>query len=452
MTKLDECVKTVDPALIVFDSPTKGAGTPSSNFRPTNRPNHMGVDIDIKDSPVYAVEDGLVWLTLKNHKDYGNAIIIRHTANYYSLYAHLQDDGIDVKRNECVEKGDAIGTSGNTGRSTGPHLHFEVLRLPDGVEISQSGVNNKGKAATGVKSTEYRLDPSFIFSPERQSLLKVESSAAAKASLLPGAIANAAIFGMAATVWSGALGILDIWMKIIGTAALNLTATSITYLSVKSSLVSKERKKLESVRNKLGLIISSEVVAKQLARAELTGKRSANQQRKIEVKIRSEIDGAKGVASAAGTELSKLRGELSTVRGEIASVQRSASEKIRTAEDAAKKREEVEQRLAALSSRESEIGTRAQEAAEQLKGAGSDAAQAAARFEASALAREKYIHEHESSDNRKSATEVQTADEPIATTQDSTYRTIILRAGEPDDESVNVVDDAPESKMLFLKP
>ncbi|WP_129839115.1 M23 family metallopeptidase [Streptomyces sp. RFCAC02] len=60
---------------------------------------------------------------------YGNAIVIKHTDGLYTQYAHLSE--IDVTVGQQVSTGDMIGLSGNTGNSSGPHLHFEVRTTPD---------------------------------------------------------------------------------------------------------------------------------------------------------------------------------------------------------------------------------------------------------------------------------------------------------------------------------
>jgi murein DD-endopeptidase MepM/ murein hydrolase activator NlpD len=56
--------------------------------------------------------------------NYGKTIIIAHQQGYTTLYGHL--DKILVKRGQVVRQGEKIGTMGNSGRSTGPHLHFEL--------------------------------------------------------------------------------------------------------------------------------------------------------------------------------------------------------------------------------------------------------------------------------------------------------------------------------------
>ena len=67
-------------------------------------------------------------------KAYGKVILIKHKAGYSTLYAHL--DELKVAAGEKVEKGHKIGTVGSTGYSTGPHLHYEVLK--DGENLDPS--------------------------------------------------------------------------------------------------------------------------------------------------------------------------------------------------------------------------------------------------------------------------------------------------------------------------
>jgi murein DD-endopeptidase MepM/ murein hydrolase activator NlpD len=87
---------------------------------------HSGIDIYApQGSKVLATADGVVvfagW-----YGDYGKTVIIRHPSGYLTLYAHLSK--IDVREGQRVKAGDVVGRVGSTGRSTGSHLHYEVIR------------------------------------------------------------------------------------------------------------------------------------------------------------------------------------------------------------------------------------------------------------------------------------------------------------------------------------
>ena len=87
---------------------------------------HSGVDIDAKiGDPVVATADGIVEHAGR-YKSYGEAVIIEHKGEYQTLYGHLSK--IRVKEGQSVKAGDIIGYAGSTGRSTGPHLHYEVIK------------------------------------------------------------------------------------------------------------------------------------------------------------------------------------------------------------------------------------------------------------------------------------------------------------------------------------
>lgn len=85
---------------------------------------HNGQDIVVDvGTPVKATGDGKV-IFAGQKVGYGNVVIINHGFGYKTVYAHLSD--ILVKQNQEVKRGDVIAKSGNTGLSTGPHLHYEV--------------------------------------------------------------------------------------------------------------------------------------------------------------------------------------------------------------------------------------------------------------------------------------------------------------------------------------
>jgi murein DD-endopeptidase MepM/ murein hydrolase activator NlpD len=87
--------------------------------------HHKGVDLSAsRGTPIYAPADGVVEVVRPNKQGYGNLLKIRHAFGFSTLYAHL--DSFKVKSGHFVHKGELIATSGNTGLSTAPHLHYEV--------------------------------------------------------------------------------------------------------------------------------------------------------------------------------------------------------------------------------------------------------------------------------------------------------------------------------------
>jgi murein DD-endopeptidase MepM/ murein hydrolase activator NlpD len=86
---------------------------------------HWGIDFSLDiGTPVYATGDGKVKWTRNSISGYGKQIEIDHGFGYITKYAHL--DQFAVKKGQVVKRGDLIGYSGNTGKSTAPHLHYEV--------------------------------------------------------------------------------------------------------------------------------------------------------------------------------------------------------------------------------------------------------------------------------------------------------------------------------------
>jgi len=86
---------------------------------------HSGIDIEAPyGSRVVATADGVVEMA-GYYGDYGKAVLIKHPSGYMTLYGHLSE--ISVKAGQEVKAGQVIGKVGSTGRSTGPHLHYEVL-------------------------------------------------------------------------------------------------------------------------------------------------------------------------------------------------------------------------------------------------------------------------------------------------------------------------------------
>jgi murein DD-endopeptidase MepM/ murein hydrolase activator NlpD len=86
---------------------------------------HQGLDISAsKGQPVYATADGRVDAASYDG-EYGNLIVLTHDFGITTRYGHLS--GFNVKRGQTVHRGDVIGFVGSTGRSTGAHLHYEIL-------------------------------------------------------------------------------------------------------------------------------------------------------------------------------------------------------------------------------------------------------------------------------------------------------------------------------------
>ena len=103
-----------------------GFGLRKNPIYPRTIENHEGVDLAaLVGSEVFATGNGIVERFVKNDRGWGNMIIINHLNGYKTIYAHL--DRFNVILGQKVNKHDIIAYSGNTGKSTGPHLHYEIL-------------------------------------------------------------------------------------------------------------------------------------------------------------------------------------------------------------------------------------------------------------------------------------------------------------------------------------
>lgn len=123
------CVPNVPPIL-----PKPGTFYLSSGFGYRTDPiygdsrRHQGQDFASSiGNPVYATGDAVVKYTAFQYRGYGNEIVLDHGYGYETRYAHLNT--IEVAEGMKVHRGDRIGTVGNTGKSTGPHLHYEVVYM-----------------------------------------------------------------------------------------------------------------------------------------------------------------------------------------------------------------------------------------------------------------------------------------------------------------------------------
>ena len=114
--------------------PIKARGRLSSPYGKRRHPIlmyeifHHGVDLAAPtNTPIIAAMDGVI-TQLGRKGGYGKYIRIRHSDNYQTAYAHMNGYRQDLKVGNAVKRGEVIGYVGSTGRSTGPHLHFEVLK------------------------------------------------------------------------------------------------------------------------------------------------------------------------------------------------------------------------------------------------------------------------------------------------------------------------------------
>lgn len=97
----------------------------SRNFTQFFWYGHPGLDIALAEgSPVYASDTGTVTFAGWNIYGFGNLIVVNHGNGAETFYGHLS--GINVIPGQIVYQGNVIGTTGNTGRSSGPHIHFEI--------------------------------------------------------------------------------------------------------------------------------------------------------------------------------------------------------------------------------------------------------------------------------------------------------------------------------------
>jgi len=86
---------------------------------------HAGLDFAApQGTPIYATADGIVSTSGNTGNGYGNHVIIRHGYGYETLYGHMVK--VKVRSGESIKRGEVIGWVGSTGKSTGPHCHYEV--------------------------------------------------------------------------------------------------------------------------------------------------------------------------------------------------------------------------------------------------------------------------------------------------------------------------------------
>lgn len=133
LPKLDPSSIT-DPIMLTlpkFSWPTPVTSRPTSHFGPRRRRFHYGLDLaQPTGEPIYAAFDGVVRISKRN-RSYGNLVIIHHANGLETYYAHMSKREVSV--GDHVKSGDLIGLCGNTGRSFGSHLHFEIRYMGNAI-------------------------------------------------------------------------------------------------------------------------------------------------------------------------------------------------------------------------------------------------------------------------------------------------------------------------------
>lgn len=161
-----------NPRTLLMKTPINGAQV-TSRFGPRRHPvlgytiGHKGVDFGAAiGTPVFAAGDGSVTIAAVRGT-FGNYIRLQHQSGYETAYAHLSRFAEGIKPGTPVKQGQVIGYVGTTGRSTGPHLHYEVLF--DGEALDPQAV----KVAVGDTLTGDQLE-SFWRARERIDALRFE--------------------------------------------------------------------------------------------------------------------------------------------------------------------------------------------------------------------------------------------------------------------------------------
>ncbi|HYF86343.1 M23 family metallopeptidase [Azospirillum sp.] len=126
---------------------------------------HKGVDFGAPSgTPIYAAGRGTIELAERN-SSYGNYVRIRHNTEIATAYAHMSRFAKSIRRGARVDQGDIIGYVGTTGRSTGPHLHYEVLKAghqvnPRSVDLP-TGEKLEGRELQNFQQARRAIDKLF---------------------------------------------------------------------------------------------------------------------------------------------------------------------------------------------------------------------------------------------------------------------------------------------------
>lgn len=146
---------------------------------------HSGVDFAApRGTPIYAAGNGTVDYAARMGS-YGNFVRIKHANGYQTAYAHMNGFARGIKKGSRVHQGQVIGYVGTTGRSTGPHLHYEIIVRgkkvnPLGIKVP-TGTQLAGKDLKNYKSERSRIMAQMADTPELTRVAQVNTDDDAKA-------------------------------------------------------------------------------------------------------------------------------------------------------------------------------------------------------------------------------------------------------------------------------
>ena len=133
-----------------FLHPTASKGSITSDYM-NPRPNHYGIDLGAPiGTPIIAISDGdIIYAGNRDAKGYGKEIVLKSKNGLFARYGHLNN--IFVKIGDKVKAGEIIGEVGNSGLSSGPHLHFEINKT-EGFPATKPNISIDPKKVIDFKS------------------------------------------------------------------------------------------------------------------------------------------------------------------------------------------------------------------------------------------------------------------------------------------------------------
>jgi murein DD-endopeptidase MepM/ murein hydrolase activator NlpD len=175
----------VEPAQLKWRMPLDNGRVSSFFGALRGRRAHEGIDFSVPSGTLVTATDGGTVVASDSHyggdRKYGNVVVIEHASGLRSLYAHLNQR--DVSVGDVVSAGERIGLSGNTGKSTGPHLHLEAWR--DKTRIDPKALLlanlNDGALPSAMRSAHRKVKESALPRAKAKKQLAGRSSSRKKA-------------------------------------------------------------------------------------------------------------------------------------------------------------------------------------------------------------------------------------------------------------------------------